>query len=209
MHKIRAQVTQLFNLFLILLPDKLCDTVMKLTRRKFLQTIGLFSGSVLLMPSCVSLPSEYRVFTSAEAECLIALCEQIIPADQDAGATDAGVIHFIDKLLYERFGHLLPFYKQGLAALDASCKELHQKPFALLTPPVQIEVMKLMESNSLPAAYWEETKASSFFRQVIKNTMQGFYGPPRHGGNKDFVSYRMLRLDFPLVVGQNRYNHGE
>ncbi len=181
---------------------------MKQTRRRFLQTIGLFSGSVLFMPSCVSMPSEYRVFTSREADCLIALCEQIIPADKEAGATEAGVIHFIDKILYERFQHLVPLYQYGLRALGASCKDLYQTSFETLTTERQIEVMKQMESDSLPVSYWEETKASSFFRQVIKNTMQGFYGPPRHGGNKNFVSYRMLKLDFPLVVGQNRYSHG-
>ena len=35
--------------------------------------------------------------------------------------------------------------------------------------------------------------------------MQGFYGSPRHGGNKDYVSYRMLGLEYPDIIGQNRY----
>ena len=35
--------------------------------------------------------------------------------------------------------------------------------------------------------------------------MQGFYGSPRHGGNKDYASYRMLGLDYPNIIGQNRY----
>ena len=36
-------------------------------------------------------------------------------------------------------------------------------------------------------------------------TMQVFYGAPRHGGNKNFMSYKMLGLDMPVVTGQNRY----
>jgi len=36
--------------------------------------------------------------------------------------------------------------------------------------------------------------------------MQGYYGSPRHGGNKDNMSYKMLKLDYPVVIGQNRYN---
>jgi len=35
--------------------------------------------------------------------------------------------------------------------------------------------------------------------------MQGFYGSPRHGGNKNNVSYKMMRLDYPVIIGQNRY----
>jgi gluconate 2-dehydrogenase gamma chain len=35
--------------------------------------------------------------------------------------------------------------------------------------------------------------------------MQGFYGSPRHGGNRDYVSYKMMKLDYPHVIGQNRY----
>jgi len=34
--------------------------------------------------------------------------------------------------------------------------------------------------------------------------MQGFYGNPRHGGNRDYASYRMLGLDYPQLVGQDR-----
>lgn len=179
---------------------------MKLTRRKFIQAAGLLSGSVLLIPACVPF-SEYRVFSPDEAACLIALCEQIIPADKDPGATDAGVIYFIDKLVHERFPHLLPVYRQGIAALEASCNKLYKASFAGLPPIGQIEVMKQMEADALPEECWTGLKASDFFRLLVRNTMQGFYGPPRHGGNKNYLSYRMLNLDYPLVVGQNRYHH--
>jgi hypothetical protein len=66
------------------------------SRREFIKAAGLAYGSVMLLPACSSLPaSGYRVFTEAEADCLMALCEQMIPADQDPGATQAGVIRFI------------------------------------------------------------------------------------------------------------------
>jgi gluconate 2-dehydrogenase gamma chain len=35
--------------------------------------------------------------------------------------------------------------------------------------------------------------------------MQGYYGSPIHGGNKDYMSFNMLGLDYPLIIGQNRY----
>jgi gluconate 2-dehydrogenase gamma chain len=42
-------------------------------------------------------------------------------------------------------------------------------------------------------------------RLAVDRTMQGFYGAPRHGGNKDYASFKMMKLDYPLLVGQNRY----
>jgi len=167
--------------------------------------MGTIYGSLLLLPACTVKASSYRVFTDEEAACLIALCEQIIPADHDPGATDAGVIHYIDKQTAQRFPHELATYRQGIACLQASCRSQHGKPFEQLDGALQIDIMKEMEKNKLPADYWGETNQSSFFNQVLRRTMQGFYGSPRHGGNKDYVSYKMMRLDYPLLIGQNRY----
>jgi gluconate 2-dehydrogenase gamma chain len=35
--------------------------------------------------------------------------------------------------------------------------------------------------------------------------MQSYYGSSRHGGNKNNTSYKMLQLDYPVIIGQNRY----
>ena len=178
-------------------------------RRDFIKTLSFAYGSVLLAPACSSLAPRYRVFTEAEAKCLIAISEQIIPADEDPGATDAEVINFIDKQTYLRFPEDLPVYKQGVVSLQASCNAQYGKPFEQLDAPVQIEVMQMMERNRLPEEHWtQEVRQSSFFSLMLRRTMQGFYGAPRHGGNKNYVSFRMMRLDYPLLVGQNRYRHG-
>lgn len=181
---------------------------MQYNRRNFIKTLSLAYGSVLLIPACTSSVSRYRVFTDAEAACLIALCEQIIPADEDPGATDAGVINFIDKQTHLRFPEDLPVYRQGIVSLQASCNAQYGKLFEQLDVPVQITVMQTMERGKLPEEHWtKEAKQSSFFNLVLRRTMQGFYGAPRHGGNKNYVSYRMMKLDYPLLIGQNRYRH--
>jgi gluconate 2-dehydrogenase gamma chain len=178
------------------------------TRRDFIKQMGLIYGSIMLYPSCSKKVTSYDVFTDDEAECLIALCERIIPADRDAGATDAGVIRFIDRQTRLRFPKDLPAYQTGIAALQSTCKVKYGMPFEKLDSSLQVEMMKNMEQGQLPKEYWEGISQQSFFNLVLDRTMQGFYGPPRHGGNKNYVSYRMLRLDYPLLVGQNRYRHG-
>jgi gluconate 2-dehydrogenase gamma chain len=176
-------------------------------RREFIKKAGFLYGSILFYPSCYRNATPYRVFTQAEAACLIALCEQIIPADADAGATDAGVIHFIDRQTHLRFPENLPVYQKGIAALQATCKGQYQQMFEQLDQTTQIETMKNMERGRLPAEYWEEINQQSFFNLVLNRTMQGFYGSPKHGGNRNYVSYRMLKLDYPLLIGQNRYRN--
>jgi gluconate 2-dehydrogenase gamma chain len=41
----------------------------------------------------------------------------------------------------------------------------------------------------------------TFFELVRSHTLEGYYGSPRHGGNRDAVSWRMLGLDEPPVAG--------
>ena len=181
---------------------------MKHSRRAFLRTGVAGFGSILLMPSCIRELSPYKFFTPEEASCVIALCEQIIPDDEyGGGATEAGVIHYIDRQLVAVFDYDQLMYQQGLEALQLSCLKLHDKRFEALDWDTQLQILKSMESNEMPGEYWKNISSGSFFRLVIGHTMQGFYGAPRHGGNKNYMSYKMMGLDFPLVVGRNHYAH--
>jgi gluconate 2-dehydrogenase gamma chain len=181
---------------------------MALNRRAFLRTgLGGF-GSIMLLPSCLKVPGPYRFFTPGEAKCLIALCEEIIPADEHGGgATEAGVIHYIDRQLTAVFHYDQVKYQRGLAGIQHCCLDLYGKKFEVLDHSTRIAFMQKMESGELPWEYWTTLSSSGFFNLVINHTMQGFYGAPRHGGNRDYMSYRMMDLEYPLVIGRNHYNH--
>ena len=64
-------------------------------------------------------------------------------------------------------------------------------PFADLASAEQTEVLRDVEK-----------KAKAFFDLILAHTMQGFYGDPRHGGNREAVSWKMLALPFPPVGGE-------
>lgn len=181
---------------------------MVLDRRAFLKTGMAGFGSILLMPSCFHQQSSWLFFTDSEAACVMALCEQIIPADEHGGgATEAGVIHYIDRQLLAVFDYDQVVYQQGIAALEAYCSELHGQRFEALDLEEQHRICTKLEDNALPDGEWGEAGQSRFFRLLIGHAMQGFYGPPRHGGNKNYMSYQMMGIDFPLVVGRNHYSH--
>jgi len=182
---------------------------MYLNRRTFLKAGVAGFGSIMLMPSCVTrISSSWQFFTEEEAACVIALAEQIIPEDEHGGgATEAGVIHYIDRQLVAVFTYDQVIYQQGISALQQSCLDLHGQRFETLDFDTRYAVCAAMEEEKLAGEYWEGMDQVRFFNLVISHTMQGFYGPPRHGGNKDYMSYKMMGLDFPLVVGRNHYEH--
>ena len=120
-----------------------------------------------------------------------AICEQIIPADQDPGAREAGVVNYIDVQLSSYFKAYRDTYRRGLASVDALSQARLGRNFAELAAPEQADVLREVEQ-----------KAKAFFDLVLAHTMQGFYGDPRHGGNREAVSWKMLALPFPPVRGR-------
>jgi len=175
-------------------------------RREFIKTLGLLYGSLLVAPACTPSPRKqnYQSFAEDEAACLIALCEQIIPADEYPGATDAGVIHFIDRQSKLRFPAERILFKNGVASLQNWCKATYNRMFEDLDSSTQITVLQSMEKDEIKSDLWK-VSPKEFFEKLLARTMQGFYGSPRHGGNRDYVSFKMLRLDYPALIGQNRY----
>jgi gluconate 2-dehydrogenase gamma chain len=177
------------------------------SRREFIKSGLLAFSGVLMLPSCLKNYTPFLFLTADEALTLSSICEQIIPADENGpGATQAGVIYYIDKQLHDIFISDQAAYREGLRAIGDSCNELHSVPyFEHLGWDQQKGFLRMMEKNELPAHHWQSLSASAFFNIIIWHTMQGFYGSPRHGGNKDYISYRMIGLEYPYVVGRNLY----
>ena len=187
-----------------------------LSRRRFIGMGLLSSGSILLLSGCnyLSTKSNWRFFTETEATLVDAIVEQIIPTDEWPGAKDAGVTNYIDIQLVGPLNRHQQEYRIGLAAIEASCTKLYQKNFEKLSWENQTDFLMKMESGKLSGLQkeegntdkiWVEGADRAFFNLVRGNTMQGFYGSPRHGGNKNYVSYKMVGLDYPFIIGQNRY----
>ena len=168
-----------------------------ITRRAFLRA----SSATLLAAPLVRLPSfwesSHRYFTDSEAVTVSAMCERIIPADADPGAAWAGVIEFIDRKLAGYHRRYQTLYRAGLKGVSESCSILFRKEFIDLSMAQQDDVLGRLEANQAPGAIWGQVSARGFFNRLVEHTMEGFYGGPRHGGNRDAVSWRMLGLPTP------------
>ena len=131
-----------------------------------------------------------------------AMCERIIPADAEPGAAWAGVIEFIDRKLDGYHRRYQSLYRAGLEGVSESCRSLFKQEFIELSVAQQDELLRQLEANQAPGKIWSRVSARDFFNRLVEHTMEGFYGGPRHGGNRDAASWRMLGLPTPPVRGR-------
>ena len=179
----------------------------KLSRRRFLALGVLGTGGICILSRCSNPPlSPWRFITVQESILLDALVEQIIPTDEWPGGRDAGVTSFIDQQLTGPYTRYQEIYSKGLLAIQATCKIKFKKQFEELPFVEQTRFLETMEAGKTEGQHFENGFDQQFFRMIREHSMQGYYGSPRHGGNKNNISYKMLKLDYPVIIGQNRYN---
>ena len=179
----------------------------KLTRRRFISLSILATGGACLLSRCANPPlSQWRFITAQESNLLDALAEQIIPTDEWPGGRDSGITNFIDMQLSGSYIRYQDTYRKGLLAIQETCNTKFQKRFEELPFEEQTQFLKTMEAGKMGGKLWQQGFDRQFFRLIRDHSLQGFYGSPRHGGNKYNVSYKMMKLDYPVIIGQNRYN---
>jgi len=165
-----------------------------LNRRQFMAASALASAA--LATGCRDrLRHRYVVLTDEEAETLTAICDQIIPADDFPSASQAGVLTFIDLQLRGPYKRHPRTYLLRLRRANLSCRNRFGRAVGGATPQQQLEIVREMDRQD-----------RQFFELVRSHTMQGYYGSPRHGGNRDAVSWRMLGLDEPPLRGRAQYD---
>lgn len=173
-------------------------------RRKFLGLVVTAAASAATV-SCGGSRRPWRFLSSDEALTLSAVSERIIPTDQDAGAAVAGVVAYIDRQLNGPYRRFRKTYRQGLIAIDSASAARFRRRFAELTAEQADQLLRELEAGKLPPATRDPAQAKSFFNLVVAHTMQGFYGDPRHGGNTDAVSWRMLGVPPVPIRGRWKY----
>jgi gluconate 2-dehydrogenase gamma chain len=182
---------------------------------------------------------DYRptFFTPPEWAFINAACARLIPTDeQGPGAVEVGVPQYIDRQMgtpwadgaiwymqgpffdaEPEFGYQSPLtpkqqYRLGIRAIDGLCQDRLKKPFAELTSTQQDDILRQIEKRSLISP---EIQIQTFFSSfLLKNVIEGYFGDPMYGGNKDMASWKMIgypgaRADYLEWVGEAKpYPYG-
>ena len=134
------------------------------------------------------------IFDSHQRSTLEAVTGRIIPTDRDPGALEAGVIDYIENTLTGYEAEHAPLYVNGIQELDRLAGEQFSSgAFVSLQPEQQDQILTALEKQR-----------SAFFSLLVEHAMQGFYGDPRHGGNRNRVSWKMIGFPGPSHPGGYR-----
>jgi gluconate 2-dehydrogenase gamma chain len=169
---------------------------------------------------------DYRpaFFTPAEWVFVRAACARLIPNDANGpGALELGVPQYIDRQMATPYGDAAAWYMQGpffegapefgyqsqltprqqyrlgIRAIDAWCAATLHKRFAELEPARQDDVLRKVEAGEVKS---DELPLKTFFSGfLLKNVMEGYFGDPIYGGNRDMAAWKMIghpgaRADF-------------
>jgi gluconate 2-dehydrogenase gamma chain len=130
-------------------------------------------------------------FNVDDAVTVAAFTERLMPSESGKpGAREADVLNYIDLALAGAYSDLQDFYRRGLAALNAYCRNAYGEHFAKLEPARQDEVITALEQGKAAGFTWPSAQA--FFNTLRTHTMEGMFADPIYGGNKDFAGWRLI-----------------
>jgi gluconate 2-dehydrogenase gamma chain len=143
-----------------------------------------------------------KFFNVKQATTLEAIVDEIIPPDDFPGGKDAGVLYFIDNAVARWDTPARWDYVVGLEGVNESSQILFRSAFSNLSSDQKTQVLRALESGEAPGRIWERfelgrgrsggTSSQRFFDVLIQHAMQGYYGAPEYGGNKDHKSWTMI-----------------
>jgi gluconate 2-dehydrogenase gamma chain len=145
---------------------------------------------------------------------VVAAVDSFIPADElSPSGSDCGCAVYIDRQLASAWGggakmyragpyfkgkpeqgYQLPltpaeFMSAGIAAANEWSRKTYGHDFDRLDANKRIEALQAMEAGK---AEFANFSSRAFFARLLAMTMEGFFGDPIYGGNRNKASWRML-----------------
>ncbi|MEA2585972.1 MAG: gluconate 2-dehydrogenase alpha chain, partial [Thermomicrobiales bacterium] len=130
-------------------------------------------------------------FNPHEARTARAIFERLFPADDHGpGASEIGVLTYVDRALAGAYRNRSETYRLGLLALDRAARDLHASPFADVPPDQQDQLLSAMEQGNLPN--FDTPPQQEFFALLRAHCQEGLFADPAYGGNRDKLGWRTL-----------------
>jgi gluconate 2-dehydrogenase gamma chain len=172
-------------------------------------------------------PPTYSHLNPEEAAFIEAVVDHMVPADEySPKGTDLGLNLYIDRALAGGWGrgdrlymqgpwkpgvpsqgYQLPLtpaalYRAGIAAANAACVKAYGKTFDKIGAEQRQEFLLGMQSGKV--AFENGPPSRAFFATLYANVMEGMFGDPMYGGNRDKAGWKMI--GFPGVIAVHYQN---
>ena len=180
-----------------------------LNRRQFLRSTGTLTGASFLrlgVPALTAISqaacgakqaaAEFVSFSTSEATDLAAIAARILPTTDTPGATEAGVVYFIDKAFAAEMNARLEGVKTDLIAFNDALSAAH---------PSADHLASLSDTDQ--DAFLRSVEDSGFFSLIRVMTIFGTFAMSKYGGNNGNVGWEMLNFKGAQGAWQYPFGH--
>jgi gluconate 2-dehydrogenase alpha chain len=129
---------------------------------------------------------------SHEARTAAAVFERLFPADEHGpGASEIGVLIYVDRALAGAYRDKVETYRLGLAALDRTARQRYGAFFSDCKLEQQDALIAGLEQDTLPN--FNVPPQRDFFEMLRAHLQEGLFADPTHGGNREKLGWKFLR----------------
>jgi gluconate 2-dehydrogenase gamma chain len=170
------------------------DVLSRGTAMGVVVTIPAVGTATLESALAAAAPKVSAALSADQSAVLQAIVGRLVPADANGpSGTDSGAAAYIEKSLGGGLAgglkNLAPFYNAGLSAVDAYATSTYGAAFTALPPERQDAVLADIEAGKAPGF---TPSSDAFFRAIHEHTLQGMFGDPVYGGNKNFAGWDLI-----------------
>jgi gluconate 2-dehydrogenase gamma chain len=168
------------------------DKAAELSRRAVIA-----SAAIIPIAALTSAAQPASALSDLQLRLLAAFVDRLIPKDElGPSASESGVPEYINRALGDYLAGEKTAFVEGLEATDAFARRSEDRAFVDLTPDKQDALLTLMDNGS--AAGFPNARA--FFNRARRLTMEGMFGDPYYGGNKNFAGWDLIRYPGPRLA---------
>ena len=153
-------------------------------------------------------PRQPTFFSADEFVLLQAICDQLVPQDEDTEHID--IAGGIDQRLSEQKSDgwrydTMPAdgdaYKLGLKGVDESAQVLFKRQFQSLSGEQQDEVLKAVQEGRVSGEIWQKLPANRFFEELLAEAVENYYSHPMaqeeigYAGMADAPGWQLVELN--------------
>lgn len=163
----------------------------KPSRRTVIASAALVPVAALTTPA----PAQQRgALTPVQLRTLEAFIDRLIPRDENGpGAVDAGAQNYIDRQLAGYLSAEKDSFIAGLEAVDAYARRTQGAPLSDLSPEKRDQVLTAIDTNQAAGL----PTGRAFFNRARRLTLEGMFGDPYYGGNRNFAGWDLIKYPGP------------
>jgi gluconate 2-dehydrogenase gamma chain len=169
----------------------------EISRRAVIVSAALVPVAALAQQPAPTAAPTANALSDAQLRLLAAFVDRIIPKD-DLGpsASECGVPEYINRSLGDYLAGEKAAFLEGLESTDAFARRSQNRAFIELTPEKQDAVLTAMDNGSAEGF----ANARAFFNRARRLALEGMFGDPYYGGNKDFAGWDLIRYPGPRLA---------